>query len=845
MFHRKAILVSTAATIMTYACPAFAQNVPNVDRAGADQTGAGEREQVQPADIVVTARKRSERLQDVPLTVSVVTSATLEAAQIRDGFGLAQQTAGFTYESTGVQANNKPVIRGVTTNSTTPDQQKNSSFIDGLYIAGSTTPPPFLDIERVEILKGPQSTAFGRATFSGAINYVTKDPGDRLSGRIEASAAGLGEYEAGALIGGPLIGDKLKGQITGYYRSFDGNDEWRNSDGRKLGTEETTYASAKLIADPSESIRLELRYAYLQLKNGPNPFLYLDPGASSAANPGQRNTRFTRPDGTFTFYPTGKLPFSTRPYNEDFSTVLNPGTTIDKHRFSGELTIDAFNDHTISVTAGYNTDDTKDASGDPTNRRCYQAGSSTNSLLTISCAETNQKYRDWQVDAKIASSSANPLQYLLGLYLLNYKQDYVITQPVTGATFSTLPAERIHNFSVYGSASYTFAKVFRLGAELRYNIDDTKYIGSGSCGLPTNGQVRPRGTPCTASFRGSATPVAIGDPYTGQVFATDVAKRTFERALYRFTADLKVTPNLLIYAVASKGNQPGRFNVGLPPAFDNFRVVEEEILKNYEIGIKSTFLGGRGTLNIAAYTMDWDNQTFRRTLQLLFLANGSVTEYDPSTPVPAGATTAVGTAVINAGKTRIRGIEGELSLRPFQGLDISSTVAYTDARYVSFCSEPFYQLTGIESVPGGRCRNIDGNRLEAQPAVTASFGAGYSTPIGDGGWSAFTRGDYFYQGRKYESEMNLAYLAPTNIVNARIGVRRGGLSIEAFVNNLTNERTPSRANRLTDGSIPTVAVGSVISTPVTPALVGLSNQNSIAYTPRRSRQFGVRTSFAF
>ncbi len=839
MIQHKAILASAVAALAIHA-PALAQTTSASDQ---PETATGD--QSQTAEVVVTARKRVERLQDVPLTVSVVTSATLEAAQVRDGFGLAQQTAGFTYESTGVQANNKPVIRGVTTNSTTPDQQKNSSFIDGLYIAGATTPPPFLDIERVEVLKGPQSTAFGRATFSGAINYVTKDPGDKLAGRVEASAGGLGEYEAGALIGGPLIGDRLKAQVAGYYRSYDGNDEWRNSDGRKLGNEETTYASAKVVAQVSDPIRLELRYAYLQLKNGPNPFLFLDPGASSAANPGQRNTRFTRPDGTFTFYPTGKIPFSTRPYNEDFSTIPAPGTTVNKHRFSGELTIDAFNDHTISVAAGYNTDDTRESAGDPTNRRCFQAGSSANALTTISCSEANQTYRDWQVDAKIASSSAHPFQYLLGFYLLGYKQDIAVIQRVTGAIFSTVPAERIHNTSLYGSASYTFAKILRLGGELRYNIDDTKYIGSGTCGLPTNGQVRPRDTPCLASFRGSATPVAIGDPYTGQVFATDVAKRTFERALYRFTADVKVSRDLMIYAVASKGNQPGRFNVGLPPAFDRYRTVEEEILKNYEVGIKSTFWGGRGTLNIAAYNMDWDNQTFRRTIQLLFLANGTVTEYDPSTPVPAGATTAISSTVINAGKTRIRGLEGELSLRPFQGFDIRSTVAYTDARLRDFCSEPLYQLTGVESVPGGRCRSVNGNRLEAQPALTASFGAGYTTPIGNGDWSVFTRGDYFYQSKKYESEMNLAYLAPTNIVNARIGIKHRGLSLEAFVNNLTNERTPSRANRLTDGSIPTAAVGSVITTPVTPALVGLSNQNSIAYTPRRSRQFGVRSSFSF
>jgi iron complex outermembrane recepter protein len=829
------LTIGSAVAALFAGSPVYAEAEKPQDSEAADSAGL--------AEIVVTARKRDENVQDIPVTVSVLTDEMLNAAQVRNGFDLAALTPGFSYESTGVASNNKPVIRGATTNSTAPTQQKNSSFVDGFYISGTTTPPPFLDIARVEVLKGPQSAAFGRATFAGAINYVTKDPGNTLEGIIQATAATDSEYEIGALIGGP-INNWLKAQASGYYRTFDGNDEWRNSNGRKLGGEKTYYGSVKLVADLSETVRLETRYAYLNLKNGPSTVLFLDPGASSAANRGDRNTQFTRPNGSFTFYPTGELPLTGRPYNFDFTNITDAGTDVKKHRLSAELTIDAFDGHTLTLSGARNIEHTIDWQTDLTQRRCFNPTTPPTPVVSTAigaCTLQDQDYDDWQLEGRIASDANRPFSYLLGVNYIKVKQDYLVYQPVTGASFFAVPSEDIKSWSFFGSAAWTPIERLRLGVEARYNIDDAEYVGYGFCGIPATGVARVPGAACTATFRGSAAPVAIADPFTGQTFAQDLAQKSFKAFLYRATIDFRPTDDLLLYGIVSKGNQPGRFNLGLPTAFDAFRVVEEEELMNYEAGLKATLFDGRATLNLAAYRMDWSNQTFRRTLQLLILPNGSVQPLDPSVPLPPGATTALQTIFVNAGSSRIQGIEFETSLRPFDGFDLRGTLAYTDAKFREFCSDLSYQLTGVESVPGGRCRSVEGNTLDAQPKWTWSVSAGYSSSLGTGEWKWFVRGDYFHTGRKFESEANLAYVPDADVLNARLGVDNGNYSIEIFGNNLTKEDAPYRANRLTDGSIPLASVGS----PSAASTPGVSNQNNVAYVPRRDRQFGIRASMKF
>ena len=155
-------------------------------------------------EVVVTARKRDESLLDIPLTVSAFNAEEIERAGYSTISDLIAAVPGVTYESFEAEGRGDSAsFRGVATNTGDPTLQNSSKFIDGVYVSGSLYTTLLGDIERVEVAKGPQSALFGRATFSGAINYITKKPTNELEGNIRASLAEEDEYEFSASVSGP------------------------------------------------------------------------------------------------------------------------------------------------------------------------------------------------------------------------------------------------------------------------------------------------------------------------------------------------------------------------------------------------------------------------------------------------------------------------------------------------------------------------------------------------------------------------------------------------------------------------------------------------------------------
>ena len=137
--------------------------------------------------VVVTARRREESLQDVPVAISVLTDDFIQEATVLDHFDLYAETPGVEYEERRDRLGTSPTIRGVQQTAQNVLNQKMSVFIDGAPILGNASPYRFGDLERIEVLRGPQSSAFGRATFSGAINFVTRDPGETITNRTQRS----------------------------------------------------------------------------------------------------------------------------------------------------------------------------------------------------------------------------------------------------------------------------------------------------------------------------------------------------------------------------------------------------------------------------------------------------------------------------------------------------------------------------------------------------------------------------------------------------------------------------------------------------------------------------------
>ncbi|PCI46180.1 MAG: hypothetical protein COB49_08920, partial [Alphaproteobacteria bacterium] len=169
-------------------------------------------------EIVVFARKRREKIQDVPASIGVLSSGMIEGSAISGLKDIAAFTSNFSYdEAFGRNNLQRPVIRGM---SNILGGANVAFFMDGVFISGGMASTPLFDLERVEVLKGPGTALYGRSTLAGAINYITRRPGDELEGRLTARAASHNEFEFTARISGPLVEEKLGFSLSARHYEY-------------------------------------------------------------------------------------------------------------------------------------------------------------------------------------------------------------------------------------------------------------------------------------------------------------------------------------------------------------------------------------------------------------------------------------------------------------------------------------------------------------------------------------------------------------------------------------------------------------------------------------------------
>ncbi|MBL8631410.1 MAG: TonB-dependent receptor plug domain-containing protein, partial [Rhodospirillaceae bacterium] len=224
-------------------------------------------------EIIVTARQRSESLQTIPLSIVAYNADDMTAAGIRHLGDLALQSSGIQFDPnmSGTQAgrlNGQIRMRGVAALQPLAHLQTTALFVDGIYALGGAQVLPLHDLERVEIIKGPQSAFFGRNTFAGAVNYITKNPKlDDFEGQLDASAATYDQYDVSAQATGPIMQDKL-----GYLASmrlYSKGSMFTATDGGALGKQSSKSASLALLARPSDTFDVKLRAFYQKDDDGP------------------------------------------------------------------------------------------------------------------------------------------------------------------------------------------------------------------------------------------------------------------------------------------------------------------------------------------------------------------------------------------------------------------------------------------------------------------------------------------------------------------------------------------------------------------------------------------------
>lgn len=260
-FKPSLLLVSILA-----AYPAVAQTTPadpaaeaTAKTAEAKETSAEPTQAIQ--SIVVTARRFGERMQDVPLSIIAMTSKDLENRGITSLTDLTQATPGLSYSTDFGRRGERPVVRGISVTRLDAPQPV-SVFIDGVYVRDGVLSLGIDDAQRIEVIKGPQSALYGRATYAGAINYVTVKPGDVLTGKINTTVATDGERSIFGAMTVPLISELLSMRVGLKHSEFGG--QYTNSiDGSKLGTEKSDSAGVQffLRATPDFDASLALNSA--------------------------------------------------------------------------------------------------------------------------------------------------------------------------------------------------------------------------------------------------------------------------------------------------------------------------------------------------------------------------------------------------------------------------------------------------------------------------------------------------------------------------------------------------------------------------------------------------------
>jgi iron complex outermembrane recepter protein len=230
------------------------------------QTGASASEL---SEIVVTARKRTETVQDAPLSLQAFTATQLEDRGVQSMADLAKFTPGLTFIAGNSRIASDFSIRGMTNSYPPGDNRRDlvTIFIDGVPYIGNPSVLGSEDVERIEIIKGPQSALFGRATFGGAISMITTTPGDTLKGRVAVTAGQYGDYRVNGALEGPIVPGLLAGRITVDGSEFDGF--YRNALGGRLGESSQRYYSGTLNFTPTEDISLKVRYGLRADEDGP------------------------------------------------------------------------------------------------------------------------------------------------------------------------------------------------------------------------------------------------------------------------------------------------------------------------------------------------------------------------------------------------------------------------------------------------------------------------------------------------------------------------------------------------------------------------------------------------
>ncbi|MBT0668221.1 TonB-dependent receptor [Novosphingobium profundi] len=722
------------ATLVASASSAHAETPATAENG---ETGVGET----PGTILVTTRRRTESLQDVPLSITAMSDEDLRKSGTSGLEDLAKSTPGLAFQSIGgtYQA---PVIRGLAQVDQTAQIGNVGVFLDGVYLNNrSGLEFGSLDLARIEVVKGPQSAAYGRNTFSGAINYVTRGP---TLGKFDALVTGeIGDKGRRSIQGSVSVplGDTLAVRGFGSIAKFDGTIKNERDGGYVGGYDKRANYGLSLLFEPTSDLSIKLFGMRVETKERQAAYVYLP---TSENNCGSYNPNATL-GARYSLY-CGKLAV---PTTVDLDDTAATGLT--GHSWLAYAKADYnMGFATLSGTYSYTEasfGQNNDATGNPDAISTPLATGSALSQQSFLKAVGNGSY-EHNVDVKLASPDAGPLTWMVGANyydssitdvlevsyaLLN---DYTTNVPIFGKG-STVHTKGL---SGYAQMGYEIASGLDLSLEGRFNHEKIAYDG----------------TVLSDGVYQSSIPGA----------------RTYNYFTPRGTLSYKFSPDLMAYASAAKGYKVGGFNANTYGT-DKFEY-DPETNWTYEVGVKGSALDRKFAWSADLFYVDWSNiqvQSYVANSATSFIANNK------------GATS--------------KGIEFDTSYN-FDRLNwLRFAGAFIDPKYkkgtidgevTAYCG----LLTGT-TIPEAGCSNdVGGKQLARTTKTQISATANFGIPVNDM-FDFFVRGDYSYQAAKHSQSLGQDSQGKIELVNLRTGFTSEKYDLSFWVKNLLDAKYIARA----------------------------------------------------
>lgn len=656
MMLRLSVNTSFLALAMA-AMPVYAQ-----DQSPA-QTAAAEDAANEPADIVVTAQLRSERLQDVPVAITVINGAALENAGRVNLEGAVNLIPTFNFAKSGTTLNQSLFLRGVGTSTfSIAGEPSVSTVLDGVVLARSGEAfQELVDVERLEVLRGPQGTLFGKNASAGVINIITKAPSDEYEGYVDLGWFSDDEYRGRVLVNVP-VAENFAIRATGYYANWDGNITNISQDrNRKVNGYERWGGRLKARG---EFNKVTATFIFDYYKNDDDCCAeVIGTGPLTGAGVPATTAAALAP---FTVLPTPRGDKTRR-------IAQNLVTATEERGWGTSLQLDAeVGTHVVtSITAYRDWKNTEIRDGDWLPAP-YQGGG-----LQQLHDRGPQNSSTFSQELRLTSPTGNFLDYVVGAYYSRAKNRRIfernviqcpstpaatpnplVTCGTAGAPPSTFPSgiadfgSTFETLALYGQATLNFTDRFRAIAGLRYTNDDLSVFHSRNTTLAGPG-IQP-------SF--PVTPTGTGQPATVFRSKTDASNLSGRAGL-----QFDILDDSMLYGMYTRGYKGPAYNIFYNLTATGTDPLAPEKSDAFEVGLKNTFFNGQLVLNVAGFYAKYKN----------FQANNP--------DLVAGV---VVTRFTNAGTVSTRGAELDLIWRPAPDLSISGGVAYTDAKVDRFRLPP-------------------------------------------------------------------------------------------------------------------------------------------------------------